>query len=69
MESETVADDANREIFVSRLLLWYLGDFGGFRGIRRLLRAVLKLDARGIRIRFQEYSWEEHLQNWREHGS
>ena len=66
MESETVADDANGEIFVSRLLLWYLGDFGGFRGIRRLLKDVLKIDAKGMRIRFREYNWEEQLQNWEE---
>lgn len=66
MESETVVDRAAGAVYVSRLLLWFLGDFGGFRGIRRLLKEVLGLDARAMKVRFREYSWEEALQNWAE---
>lgn len=67
MESETLVDEVSRSIFVSRLLLWYQGDFGGLRGIRRLLEDTLKIDTKGKRIRFRDYNWEEQLQNWGEH--
>lgn len=57
MESSTYEED--REILrVSRLLLWYIGDFGGPFGLRRFLDEYeigpRKTDPR---IRFQKYDW------------
>ena len=66
MESETIVDEVRGEVRVSRLLLWFLGDFGGFRGIRRLLKEALGLETKGRKIRFRAYDWTEDLANWRE---
>lgn len=61
LESETKVSAEKKEIHVSRLMLWYLGDFGGRRGIRRLLQEKLHLETRGWRIVFSDYNWDEQL--------
>ncbi len=47
-----------REVRVPRFLLWYLGDFGGPAGVRRLLRrhGVLRPHER-LGLRFGPYDW------------
>ncbi len=64
LEAETIVSEEKGEVYVSRLLRWYLGDFGGYSGIRQLLRNKLGIDSRGLRIRFREYNWDEKLDNW-----
>ena len=41
---------------VPMLLLWYLGDFGGYRGVRRLLRDAGVRDGT-VAIRFRAWDW------------
>lgn len=48
---------------VPRVLLWYAGDFGGPRGIRRLLRAH-GVEAPGRRLRFAPYDWTPARGSW-----
>ena len=45
------------------LLLWYLGDFGGPRGLRRLLRHH-GLEGWGGRLRFLPYDWTPAPGRW-----
>jgi hypothetical protein len=52
------------DIRVTRLMLWFLGDFGGFRRIRKLLEEKLGVDTRGKRIKFRDYDWTERLYNF-----
>ncbi|RMF01059.1 MAG: DUF547 domain-containing protein [Bacteroidetes bacterium] len=64
LEQGTRLDEATRTVHFTRLGLWYLGDFGGKAGIRRLLGRYLKLAAGNWRIRFQDYNWDENLANF-----
>jgi hypothetical protein len=58
LESETRYDAATHTAHVSRLLLWYLGDFGGTPGIRRLLEHHERVPVgTRPRIRFGPYDW------------
>jgi hypothetical protein len=50
-------------LFVPQLMLWYLGDFGGLRGVRRLLRRYGVEGADG-RIRFKRYDWTPAPGRW-----
>ncbi|MCB0638708.1 MAG: DUF547 domain-containing protein [Lewinella sp.] len=61
LESETIVDADTRTIHLTRLARWYLGDFGGFRGLRHILHHQLGLGTRGYRLRFREYDWTEEL--------
>lgn len=65
LEAETEIFPDNREVHVTRLLLWFMADFGGRRGVRNLLEKKLGLDLRGYRIVFKPYDWEEKLLKFR----
>jgi hypothetical protein len=65
LESETRYDAETNTAHVSRLLLWYLGDFGGVSGIRRLLETQGLVPAGSqSRIRFRAYDWSLALGNF-----
>jgi hypothetical protein len=55
-------------LLVPALLLWYLGDFGGVRGVRRMLRRYGVEGASG-RIRFKRYDWTPAPGRWTADGS
>lgn len=64
LESETVVFSEKKEIHVTRLFQWFLGDFGGRGGVRRILQEKLNLETAGMRLVFKEYDWEEELENF-----
>lgn len=64
LESETEVDSFKKEIQISKLFKWYQGDFGGKRGIRKIIKDKLKIDARGFSWKYKAYSWEEQLSNY-----
>lgn len=58
LSSETAVLDGGATVRVPRLLLWYLGDFGGRTGIVRLLRRFEVIGRRAApRVRFGSYDW------------
>ena len=61
LEQETMVDEGQRVLYTTRLMRWYLGDFGGFSGVRKILVRTLDLEKRNWRIRFQSYDWRESL--------
>ena len=67
LESETVVVPEKKEIHISRLFQWFIGDFGGRRGIRRILKEKLDLEKAGMKLVFTDYNWEEALDNFAEH--
>lgn len=63
--SETAIDMNNKTVATSKLLYWYRGDFGGTSGIKKVLQQVLELQFNTCKLSFNEYSWEPHLENYR----
>jgi hypothetical protein len=61
LEQETVIDETHNILHTTRLMRWYIGDFGGFHGIRTLLVDTLGLYPGQWRIRFQSYDSRESL--------
>lgn len=64
LESETSFKSEQNEIHFSKLGLWYLGDFGGRRGIRRIVKKYLDIGKANSRVLFTNYNWEENLDNF-----
>ncbi len=64
LESETEVDNTQKEIQISKLFKWYQGDFGGKRGIRKIIQDKFKIDAKGYSWKYKDYSWEEQLSNY-----
>jgi hypothetical protein len=55
-----VEDDLVR---VPAVMLWYIGDFGGPAGVRRMLRRA-GLDEAGRRLRFRAWDWTPAPDHW-----
>ena len=62
--SESVLDEKNRTIITSKLLHWYRADFGGIKGIKKILFQVFAFDTASYKIKFAAYSWESHVENY-----
>ena len=64
LSSDTDIDTMNKKVYVSKILQWFKGDFGGKKGIRSLISKVLGRDFAGYAIQFKEYDWSAHLKNY-----
>jgi hypothetical protein len=58
---ETELGKGQKELFVSRIFLWFLGDFGGKGVIRKMLEKELKRDLKGYKIKFRAFNWEKEM--------
>jgi len=66
LEGETKIDEENKIISISKLFLWYKGDFGGDSGIRKIIKQYLKIESKGYTLIYSPYNWEEDLFNFSE---
>jgi len=64
LEGETEVKEEAKEIHISRLFQWFRGDFGGTKGIRKVLEKQLQRSTKGYRLVYTKYSWEEQLDNY-----
>jgi len=64
LDNETEYLEEKKEVHISRLFLWYLADFGGKKGIRKILNEKLNLNTNGYKLVFKKYSSEEQLDNY-----
>jgi hypothetical protein len=64
LDSETSQNLKSMEIKTSSLLSWYRGDFGGTKGIKKVLKEKLKIPTEGFKLIFSPYSWEDDLANF-----
>ncbi len=66
LESETEIFQEKKEIHISKLFKWFLGDFKSYKGIRNILKKYLDINTKGYKIIFKPYSWKEQLNNYSE---
>lgn len=64
LEQDIHFEEIKKEVMISRLLLWYQGDFGGPKGIRAWIKRISGKDANGYKLRYRPYDWTEHLENF-----
>lgn len=64
LEADVEVLPESKEVHISRLFHWYIGDFGGRNGIKRFLRDKLDLEIRGMKLVYKTYNWEEQLDNF-----
>jgi len=64
IESDSLVRDKKKQIEVSKIFLWYQGDFGGKAGIKRLHSKVLKRNLHNYKLSYSNYDWTEDLDNW-----
>ena len=66
IREETIIDKQMKKVHISRLFLWFLNDFKGTKGIREIMRRYLSQDFSGYKLVYNDYSWEEYLNNYAE---
>lgn len=64
LEFETDFDHSKKVMYTTMLFKWFLGDFGGIKGIKKIYQQQLKKDISNYKIKFKPYSWEENLNNF-----
>ncbi len=64
--SETSIDHERKKIEVTTLFKWFLGDFGGKKGILRIISKYLNQPTIGYSLIYKPYSWAENLSNWKD---
>jgi hypothetical protein len=68
LEVDTEVKENEKEVHITTLMKWFLKDFGGRKGIRKMLSKRLKKDFTKYRLVFKPYSWEEELDNYDENN-
>jgi len=64
LESESEYDHENKILHTSTLCKWYLDDFGGKDGVRKMYLEQLEIDVSDYKILYKDYLWEEALDNF-----
>jgi len=64
LKSETVIDDEKKQLTTSKILSWFKNDFGGKKGIRKILGKEFEKDLSGYSIKFNPYNWDAVLKNY-----
>jgi len=62
LEEDSIYSQKENTVLVSRLMLWFYGDFGGHKGIRRILKHynIIPQDKKP-RIDFNPYNWSPRI--------
>jgi hypothetical protein len=64
LQAETSVDDTAKVVQVTALFQWFRADFGGKRGMRRIVAAALGKDLDGYRFHYQDYDWTAQLHHF-----
>ena len=68
LEGDAEIKEVEKEVHITKLMKWFLKDFGGRRGIRKILKQQLNKDFKKYKLIFKPYSWEEELDNYDENN-
>ncbi len=64
LNQETYFEEASNTLWVSKLFFWYMGDFGGKKGTKKILQQYrLYPTAQSTKIKFADYDWAIK-ENW-----
>jgi len=65
LEQDCVYSEKENTVLVSRIMLWFHGDFGGHKGIRKILKHYRILaEDKNPPIAFKPYNWSLKLKNF-----
>lgn len=61
LQQETVIDEASRTVTTTKIIQWFIGDFGGRKNVLKLLSTIIGKDLSGYRLKFAPYDWSKQL--------
>jgi hypothetical protein len=66
LKAETEIDTLKKTITVTKIMSWFSGDFGGKKGVRKIITKTLQKNVGGYKIKYKPYDWDELLHNFSE---
>ncbi|MEO6404725.1 MAG: DUF547 domain-containing protein [Ferruginibacter sp.] len=67
LKSETEYDKTSGSIFLPKIMSWFRGDFGGKKGIRKMLKKYHIVERnKDLKIKFKKYDWTLFLNNYKQ---
>jgi hypothetical protein len=66
LNSETEFDDIKKQVRVTKIMSWFIADFGGKKGIRKIIKEKLQNDVEGYSVKFKPYDWAAELAKFEE---
>ncbi len=65
LNTETIYDEKSSSIFLPKMMDWFRGDFGGKKGIKKMLKKyqIINVD-KDVKISFKKYDWTLFLHNY-----
>jgi hypothetical protein len=64
LNAEIEFDDSQKELQVTKIMDWFIADFGGKKGIKEIIKKVLNKEVSNYSIHFKPYNWDEALSNF-----
>ena len=64
IENGTNIDYTTKTLIISKLFLWYKGDFGGEKGAKVIISEYLNNDFTDFKIKYSDYDSTEYLDNF-----
>lgn len=61
LSEETFINDAEKTISVTKIMFWFKGDFGGSKGIKKILGDLFSKDVSRYKMDYQDYDWTAKL--------
>ncbi|GAB5558102.1 MAG: hypothetical protein SchgKO_23150 [Schleiferiaceae bacterium] len=57
LQAETEINEAKKSIKTNRILGWFIGDFGGKGGVKKMISKAVNKDLKGFSLSFKKYDW------------
>lgn len=64
LEGESEYEESKQVLHTTTLFKWFLADFGGISGIKKIYLDQLGKDISAYKIKFKKYNWEDELSNF-----
>lgn len=64
LSSETEIDTTKQTVSVTKIMDWFAADFGGKKGVRKIIKNTLGQNVEGFKIIYKPYDWEQLLHNF-----
>jgi hypothetical protein len=64
LSSDTEVNDTEKVVQVTSIMKWFIADFGGKKGIKKIVQKNLNKDFSSYSVRFKKYDWSTNLKNY-----
>ena len=65
LQGETEVNEATKTVHTTKIMEWFSGDFGGQKGVKKILGTYLSKDFSTYKVKFRAYNWSEELNNYK----